>query len=804
MSKCLRVGRKKQLDDTDLPNLPLADTIHSLRRAGEADTSPIEHAEQVIGSIIRQERWEFVFCALMCLVSGGLQIVTPLLFHAFIYSYDCTTSAEPVLLVTYLPDYCEDLAYSSVLAVVLLIVIFITDNARNLHHYSATHVGQRVRSRVIALVFQKYMTMRPDCRPSTGEVLSIATNEGQMFVDGLQFINYVWVGILQTGLMTFFLYQLLGIYGVLGIAIYFLIVPLCIVLTALSKRIRAKRKVEADVRIKRCSEMLLGMRVIKYFAWESAYLERIDSSRKREVRLVRNEFLVITTLWMCSAVIPMTGMAVSILGYVFSGGEMHPSTVFGSVSLFISLRFLLLKMGSVITSVVSLSVARRRITRFLNLPSRAFAIPLETGDRGVLAEVKNGTIGWADENHPVLTNYSVRLCPGDLHVVLGRVATGKSTLLNAVIGEARLFSGELYIHQGSTALVPQEPWVINSTVRDNIIFGLPFDSAWLQEVLEACGLVPDVKAFTHGDLEEIGERGLTLSGGQKQRVCLARAVYAKCPLVLLDDALAKLDPKTALHVYNRLLAPGGLLRNSAVILATNQPTDCRDATGITVLHETSPECMFSGSVEQLLEDSRPELDFLRAGIQAPPPAVEVSEESAPLVLQNIENSGTRSTLMMEEVRTKGATFSYKTLKIYFAPIGGILVAALWPASVFVERAFTVGENFLLSVWSRADSSVTSSEENSYKIWYVVLFACAAVWAVIDRVMIPWINGQLAYGMLKKMLITVACCPMSWFERTPSGRILNRITFDVERLDFQFGEKIYPVWLSFSWIVGMKI
>ena len=733
ITHCLRVGKKKQLVDEDLPLLPVADGIRSLRNVedGSSDTdqtssqtAAIIDADRLIRGIMKEERYEFAYCALMCFIDGCFRIITPLLFHAFIYSYDCDGGVEPVLLVRLLPEgaYCGDTTYLSILSVVLFLSVVGTAVANNMHYYSGMHVGQRVRSSVIALVFQKYMTMRPDVRPLTGEVLSIATNEGSTFVEGLQYVNYVWVGFIQTVFTTIFLYELLGIYGVIGIAIYFLIIPLTIFLKTASQKVRAQRKVEGDVRIKKCSEMLLGMRVIKYFAWEGAYLDRIDEHRRREVKLMRNEFLSITTLWMCSAVLPMVAMTTSTLGYVFSGGAMYPSVVFGSVSLMISLRFLILKMGNVLQSIVSLSVAVRRIKRFLSLPSRSPVLPIASSTSpSAVAEIRNGTIGWGDEQNPVFVDCNIKLAVGDLHAVLGRVGSGKTTLCSAFIGEARLFEGQLYACDvGHTALVGQDPWVINATIRDNILFGREFDDNWFAEVVEACGLIQDLNGFPRRDLEEVGEEGITLSGGQKQRVCLARAVYAKCPLVLLDDPFSKLDPKTALHVYSRLLSPdtGILRKHSAVVLATNQPREIRSASAVTVLNE-SPRCVFSGSVDELARDTRVELDFLKESYGGEQQQIEqeASEQGSPQTYQ-IQASTIipgQTSLMVKETRTKGATFSYKTLKIYFAPMG-FCVAAIWPVCIFVERSFTLAENWLLSQWSREQAAghLTDVEEHQFE------------------------------------------------------------------------------------------
>jgi len=184
-------------------------------------------------------------------------------------------------------------------------------------------------------------------------------------------------------------------------------------------------------------------------------------------------------------------------------------------------------------------------------------------------ELRGCSLGYdLREETVAVAGIDVQVKPGELVVLLGKFGSGKSTALHGVLGEVALSEGSLGM-SGAAAFCSQQPWIFNDTLRGNILFGQPFEEEWYCSVLQACSLAADLKQLPQGDRTEIGERGVTLSGGQKQRVALARAVYRNTPLVLLDDVFSALDAHTARRVLHALLAPGGLLRQKAVLLASH-------------------------------------------------------------------------------------------------------------------------------------------------------------------------------------------------------------------------------------------
>ena len=185
---------------------------------------------------------------------------------------------------------------------------------------------------------------------------------------------------------------------------------------------------------------------------------------------------------------------------------------------------------------------------------------------------------------PILQNISLKVKDKSLTAVVGRVGQGKSSLLSAIIGEMYKLEGSIRV-RGRIAYVPQQAWILNATLKDNILFGNAYDPERYRQVLRVCGLEPDLAILPAGDLTEIGERGINLSGGQKQRVSLARAAYNDADVYLLDDPLSAVDAHVDKHLWDNLIGPGGMLKDKTRILVTHGIHHLEHVDHIVVIKE---------------------------------------------------------------------------------------------------------------------------------------------------------------------------------------------------------------------------
>jgi ATP-binding cassette, subfamily C (CFTR/MRP), member 1 len=211
-------------------------------------------------------------------------------------------------------------------------------------------------------------------------------------------------------------------------------------------------------------------------------------------------------------------------------------------------------------------VAVKRIDKFMNAE--------ELDPKGVTnepspnaLEIKDGMFSWGEES-ATLKNINMRVKKGNLTAVVGPVGCGKTSLISALLGEMEKTRGTVNV-DGRIAYVPQQAWIQNATLQDNITFGRPFNKRFYQQVIEACALTADLAMLPGGDQTEIGEKGINLSGGQKQRVSVARAVYSGAEVFIFDDPLSAVDSHVGKHIFDNVIGESGMLKGKTRFLITH-------------------------------------------------------------------------------------------------------------------------------------------------------------------------------------------------------------------------------------------
>uniref|UniRef100_A0A1I8JE23 ABC-type glutathione-S-conjugate transporter n=1 Tax=Macrostomum lignano TaxID=282301 RepID=A0A1I8JE23_9PLAT len=430
--------------------------------------------------------------------------------------------------------------------------------------------GIKIRSALIAAIYRKSLslTLEARSRSTVGEIVNLLTVDSNKIADAVPFLWVVLVSPVQIFLALVMLWMQLGIAVLAGIAVFLVIIPLNAVVMVKSQSLEEREMKTKDERMRLLNEVINAMKVIKLYAWEPSFWQKIDQVRKKEVGLLAKNAYLLVLVVVSWTVAPFLVMVVTFITYIYSGNDhvLTASKAFVSLTLFNILHFPIAVLPWTITESVNKIMGQR--LKFINL-----TVPR-----------------------------------GSLVAVVGKVGCGKSSLLQSVLGETVRLCGSVAM-TGSAAYVPQEAWIQNLTVRDNILFGRDFDQARYDEALRACQLEKDLQLLTAGDATEIGERGINLSGGQKQRVSLARAVYQDSDIYLLDDPLAAVDSHVGKKLFHEVIGKSGLLRDKTRILVTHGIHWLPHVDEIVVID--NGRISEQGSYEHLLDHDGPFASFLK-------------------------------------------------------------------------------------------------------------------------------------------------------------------------------------------------
>lgn len=406
-----------------------------------------------------------------------------------------------------------------------------------LHQYfqRAFETGMRVKSALTAMIYSKSMRLSNEGKAakSTGDIVNYMAVDTQRLQDLTQYGQMLWSAPFQIALCLLSLYQLLGVSMLAGLGAMLLMIPINGLIARIMKNLQKKQMKNKDARIRLITEILNNIKSIKLYAWSQAFMNKLNFVRNdqelRTLRQIGASQALANFTWSTT---PFLVSCSTFAVFVFVGDKpLSTEIVFPALTLFNLLGFPLAMLPMVITSIIEASVAVGRLTSFFAAEELQPDAVLtrdaakNIGDEAV--RVRDATFTWdRKEGTKCLEDINFAARKGELSCVVGRVGSGKSSFLEAILGNIWKVCGEVTVH-GATAYVAQQPWVMNANVRENIIFGHRWDPVFYEKTIHACALVEDMKSLPDGDQTEVGERGISLSGGQKARLTLARAVYAR-------------------------------------------------------------------------------------------------------------------------------------------------------------------------------------------------------------------------------------------------------------------------------------
>ncbi|XP_022102306.1 ATP-binding cassette sub-family C member 9-like isoform X2 [Acanthaster planci] len=412
-------------------------------------------------------------------------------------------------------------------------------------------------------------------------------------------------------------------------------------------------------------------------------------------------------------------------------------------------------------------------------------------DQGIAIKITGGNFAWDPEStSPTLSDVNVQIPAGKLTMVIGAVGSGKSSLLASILNEMTTISGNVYINgeKGRIAFAAQRPWLMNASLRDNILFSSKMDNKRYHGVLGACALLPDIDILPAGDKTEIGEKGINLSGGQKQRVSVARAVYADSDIVILDDPLSALDVHVGRQLFEEGIMKQLVNNNKTVILVTHQLQYLSRAD--LILEMKDGTIAASGSLNDIIKadpEMYEEIKQVSAAGWDNDQAESAEEERSKLKrnvsLTSAEIAKGDGQLIEKEEMVRGSV-SYKTYLYLLGSVGWGLILLVGVVGA-LQTSLSVTTNFWLSEWSEAGlSNETARTYTEYLVGYACLSVAAALSQALSTAIMILSFMVAAKRLHLRMLRNIIRAPMRFFDTTLVGQILNRFSNDIQMMDFR--------------------
>lgn len=536
------------------------------------------------------------------------------------------------------------------------------------------------------------------------------------------------------------------------------------------------------------------------YGWEEPFNKLVSNARFNETKLIRNYSWIRGILLSFIIFAAPVSVFTSLVMYALLGNKLTAQKAFVIIALFNVLKHTMIVMYPfAINFVIDCRTSIERIGRFLNDAKTLETTKSYDPKKPIEVKMKNVSAKWDNETvNDTISNISFSIENASKVAIIGRVGAGKSSIVQVILGELPVESGELQLN-GIVSYASQEPWIQQGTVQQNILFKEPLDSERYGRVISACSLTRDIELWSEGDKTIVGERGVNLSGGQKARINLARALYRKADIYLLDDPLSAVDTNVGRHLFE--LCVKKFLNDKLVILVTHQLQHLSDVDCIIVLKEGKIKGI--GSLKNLQDSG---LDFAKLVPNEVVPAVDSTPKKGIETPLKKDKSDTIQVKILnkrillqknEEKRAEG----FINLSYYKA----YLTAGGCYTTLFVLILFTISQlvisfgDYFVSYWVRKEEARPSASENatiitdggSEDVFFdreidIIIFSALTFGAVIITLsrsfMFFNVTMKASRNLHDAMFAGVTRATMYFFNVNPSGRILNRFSKDVGQID----------------------
>ncbi|OCL06061.1 P-loop containing nucleoside triphosphate hydrolase protein [Glonium stellatum] len=856
MSPILATGYRRQLEVNDIwlinPNRRSRDLAAKLK-ASFQENHRNSAKRPLARALFQTFKTDMMIGGLAAFISSMIQVLVP-----FVVKYIITYAVQ---------DYEARLlgipgpAIGKGVGLVLSITIMQIFGSMGYNHffYRGMLVGGQVRSALISMIFDKAMTISGRAKAGgeawgNGRIVNLMSVDTSRIDQASGWFHMIWAAPLSLVVTIVLLLINLSYSALVGLALFFTATPLvAYIVRAMLKR-REKINRDTDERITIMQEALQAIRFVKYYAWEDDFLKRLGAVRRREIRGIRYLLGHRNMGIAIGSTIPIFSSMLTFITSSLTNHALEPASTFSSLALFNQLRLPLIMFPMVIGLVSDALQSLTRIEQFflaedsmemgvecmdglaLNLLDASFtwekSTPPNPNERlnkgnspsakprgektkekeinlssktaaqektkGINIDVGKTPAASKDEletQRPpfILNNINLQVYPSELIAVVGSVGSGKTSLLSAIAGDMRRISGTLQA-RGKRAFCAQVAWIQNATIRDNITFGHEFVEEEYDRVVEACSLDYDLQILPHGSFTEIGERGINLSGGQKQRVSLARAVYSGADVFLLDDPLGAVDAHVGAHIMEHAIC--GLLKDKCRILVTHQLHVLPRCDRIIIMDKG--RVIACDSFENLMA-SNATFQRMMTSVTTQEREDEVLETEEVSTQQKSSQKAQEALVLVEDHQING--ISKAVYLDYWKSTGSLLIPPFVLLILLVAQGGNIMTNLWLAWWSDNKFGLSTGV---YIGVYSALGVSQGLLLLLAALGFTIFGTEASKNMLHRAVQRILRAPISFFDTTPLGRIMNRFSKDIDVMDNNLTESMRSACTTVSMLISIII
>lgn len=708
---------------------------------------------------------------------------------------------------------------------------------QNIYMFEASKVWLAARASLVSAIYSKALRVSGSSLAgfTLGEVVNLMSTDTDRVVNFFKNFHDLWSMPFTFIITLYLLYLQMGVAFLGGLGVALLLVPFnkflaSSILSNNKQMLRCK-----DSRVKLMTEILFGIRVIKFYNWEPHFAQKVADCRKQEVsHLKAIKYLDAMCVYTWAA-LPVVISILTFVTYVLLGNQLNAAKVFTTLALVGMLIVPLNAFPWVLNSILEAKVSLDRIQCFFKLTNQdlqAYYALISPEDSQTSVLLSQGTFSWHGPDRPKegetetgaakgslqLHSLNLHITKGSLVVVVGKVGCGKSSFLAALTGELTRLSGVVYVadREFGFGLASQEPWIQHASVRDNILFGKDYDPAFYQAVISACALSDDLNVLPNGDKTEVGENGVTLSGGQKARLALARAVYMDKDIYLLDDPLAAVDSDVAEHLMKKCIME--LLRGKTRILCTHR-IEFVDRADVVVLMDDGMIIKTGTPAEILpLVEAVPKKRKNDHNMKEKDGMEHEEEEPGSSPDRCVDDDPDLSGAEQKQV----GGLAWKVYQTYWVAVGGVLGASILMSLLLMQASKNVSD-WWLSHWiselkNNGSTGTNGSSSGAFSSPHLLLFSPGGLISPLSSAVQTFPSNNMssdvkfyltvyssiaaantvftalraflfAYGAIcaattihNRLLDRVLKATVTFFDTTPMGRVLNRFSSDLYTVD----------------------